>query len=338
MLMNNNEYFDIIESIKAEIKNAQYKAVVSVNKELIMLYYNIGKVINEHKTWGSKFIENLAADIHLSFPKVKGYSVRNLKYMAKFAAEYADEKFVQQVVAQLPWGHNIVLLDKLSGKESLTWYVETSVENGWSRNVLVHQIESGLYERQAVADKISNFDKRLTSPQSELAIQTMKDPYVFDFIPFKEDMVERDIEQALVKDITKLLLELGTGFAFLGNQYHLNVGGDDFYIDLLFYNLNLRCYVVIELKTGEFKPEYAGQLNFYLSAVDGILKKDTDRPSIGLLLCKSKNNLVAEYALKDMTKPMGVSEYTITSNLPEDLCKQFPSVEDIQKELETDIH
>lgn len=333
MLMNNNEYFDIIESIKAEIKNAQYKAVVSVNKELIMLYYNIGKVINEHKTWGSKFIENLAADIHLSFPKVKGYSVRNLKYMAKFAAEYADEKFVQQVVAQLPWGHNIVLLDKLSGKESLTWYVETSVENGWSRNVLVHQIESGLYERQAVADKISNFDKRLTSPQSELAIQTMKDPYVFDFIPFKEDMVERDIEQALVKDITKLLLELGTGFAFLGNQYHLNVGGDDFYIDLLFYNLNLRCYVVIELKTGEFKPEYAGQLNFYLSAVDGILKKDTDRPSIGLLLCKSKNNLVAEYALKDMTKPMGVSEYTITSNLPEDLCKQFPSVEDIQKRI-----
>lgn len=333
MLMNNNEYFDIIESIKAEIKNAQYKAVVSVNKELIMLYYNIGKVINEHKTWGSKFIENLAADIHLSFPKVKGYSVRNLKYMAKFAAEYADEKFVQQVVAQLPWGHNIVLLDKLSGKESLTWYMEKSIENGWSRNVLVHQIESGLYERQAVADKISNFEKRLTSPQSELAIQTMKDPYVFDFIPFKEDMVERDIEQALVKDITKLLLELGNGFAFLGNQYHLNVGGDDFYIDLLFYNLNLRCYVVIELKTGEFKPEYAGQLNFYLSAVDGILKKDTDRPSIGLLLCKSKNNLVAEYALKDMTKPMGVSEYTITSNLPEDLCKQFPSVEDIQKRI-----
>lgn len=198
---------------------------------------------------------------------------------------------------------------------------------------LVHQIESGLYERQAVPQKVSNFEKLLASPQSELATQTMKDPYVFDFIPFKEDMVERDIEQALVKDITSLLMELGTGFAFLGNQYHLNVGGDDFYIDLLFYNLNLRCYVVIELKTGEFKPEYAGQLNFYLSAVDGILKKDMDNPSIGLLLCKSKNDLVAEYALKDMSKPIGVSEYKITNNLPQELENQLPSIEDIQKRI-----
>ncbi len=184
-----------------------------------------------------------------------------------------------------------------------------------------------------LAEKVSNFESRLPSPQSELAVQTMKDPYIFDFIPFKEDMVERDIEQALVKDVTKLLLELGTGFAFLGNQYHLNVGGDDFYIDLLFYNLNLRCYVVIELKTGEFKPEYAGQLNFYLSAVDGILKKEQDNPSIGLLLCKSKNDLVAEYSLKDMSKPIGVSAYQITSNLPEELECQLPSVEDIQKRI-----
>ena len=207
------------------------------------------------------------------------------------------------------------------------------IENGWSRNVFIHQIESGLYERQAIAEKISNFENRLPAPQSELALQTMKDPYVFDFIPFKEDMVERDIEKALVKDITALLLELGTGFAFLGNQYHLNVGGDDFYIALLFYNLNLRSYVVIELKTGDFKPEYAGQLNFYLSAVDGILKKDTDNPSIGLLLCKSKNDLVAEYSLRDMSKPIGISEYKITSNLPEELEKQLPSVEDIQKRI-----
>ena len=184
-----------------------------------------------------------------------------------------------------------------------------------------------------LAKKIANFEERLPSPQSELAAQTMKAPYVFDFIPFTEDMVERDIEQALVKDVTKLLLELGTGFAFLGNQYHLNVGGDDFYIDLLFYNLNLRCYVVIELKTGEFKPEYAGQLNFYLSAVDGIIKHPEDNPSIGLLLCKSKNDLVAEYALKDMSKPIGVSEYKITSSLPENLSKQLPSIEDIQKRI-----
>ena len=305
MLINSNEYLNIVESIKQEIRTAQYRATVSVNRELLVLYHSIGEVINEHKTWGNKFVENLAADIKISFPDATGYSVRNLKYMAKFAAAYPDDEFVQQPVAQIPWGHNITLLDKLSDNEERLWYAEKIAENGWSRNVLVHQ----------------------------LAVQTMKDPYIFDFIPFKEDMIERDIEQALVKDVTKLLLELGTGFAFLGNQYHLNVGGDDFYIDLLFYNLNLCCYVVVELKTGEFKPEYAGQLNFYLSAVDGILKKEQDNPSIGLLLCKSKNDLVAEYSLKDVSKPIGVSAYQITSNLPEELECQLPSVEDIQKRI-----
>lgn len=336
MLMNNKEYFETIESIKNEIKSAQYKAAVSVNRELIMLYYNIGKVINAHKTWGSKFIDNLAADIKLSFPNTTGYSARNLKYMAKFAAMFEDAEIVQAVLAQLTWYHNMALMDKTQDTEQYVWYAQETIKNGWSRNVLVHQIESGLYERQAIAEKISNFENRLASPQSELAVQTMKDPYIFDFIPFKEDMVERDIEQALVKDITKLLLELGTGFAFLGNQYHLNVGGDDFYVDLLFYNLNLRCYIVIELKTGEFKPEYAGQLNFYLSAVDGMLKKDNDNSSIGLLLCKSKNALVAEYALKDMSKPIGVSEYKITNSLPEGLSRQLPSIEDIQKRIKSE--
>ena len=336
MLMNNKEYFETIESIKNEIKSAQYKAAVSVNRELIMLYYNIGKVINAHKTWGSKFIDNLAADIKLSFPNTTGYSARNLKYMAKFAAMFEDAEIVQAVLAQLTWYHNMALMDKTQDTEQYVWYAQETIKNGWSRNVLVHQIESGLYERQAIAEKISNFENRLASPQSELAVQTMKDPYIFDFIPFKEDMVERDIEQALVKDITKLLLELGTGFAFLGNQYHLNVGGDDFYVDLLFYNLNLRCYIVIELKTGEFKPEYAGQLNFYLSAVDGMLKKDDDNSSIGLLLCKSKNALVAEYALKDMSKPIGVSEYKITNSLREGLSRQLPSEEDIQKRIKSE--
>lgn len=334
MLMNSNEYLATIEQVKQEIKAAQYKAAIHVNTELIMLYHSIGCVINMHKSWGNKFIENLAQDIKLEFPQSTGYSVRNLKYMAKFAATYPDAEFVQQVVAQIPWGHNVVLLDKVSDADERNWYIEACRKNGWSRNVLVHQIESGLYQRQALADKVSNFEHRLPSPQSELAVQTMKDPYVFDFIPFKEDMVERDIERALVQDVTKLLLELGTGFAFLGNQYHLNVGGDDFYIDLLFYNLNLRCYVVIELKTGEFKPEYAGQLNFYLSAVDGILKKEADNPSIGLLLCKSKNDLVAEYSLKDMSKPIGVSEYKVTSTLPEELEQQLPSVADLQKRIQ----
>ncbi len=333
MLMNDNQYLSIIENIKTKIGSAQFKAAVSVNRELVMLYYNIGLIINENKAWGNKFIENLAKDIKLAFPNSTGYSVRNLKYMAKFAAEYPDGEFVQEVLAQITWYHHIALMDKVKDKSKAIWYAENTIKNGWSRNVLVHQIESGLYERQAIAEKISNFENRLSAPQSELAIQTMKDPYIFDFIPFKENMVERDIENALVKEITALLLELGTGFAFLGNQYHLNVGGDDFYIDLLFYNLNLRSYVVIELKTGDFKPEYAGQLNFYLSAVDGILKKDTDNPSIGLLLCKSKNNLVAEYSLKDMSKPIGISEYKITNSLPEELEKQLPSVEDIQKRI-----
>ncbi len=333
MLINSQEYLSVINSIKQEIKNAQYRATFQVNADMLLLYYDIGCIINKHKFWGNKFIDNLATDIHLAFPKSKGYSVRNLKYMAKFADIYLDREFVQQVVAQIPWGHNIVLMDKVADAKERAWYIKETCVYGWSRNVLVHQIESRLYQRQVEADKVSNFENRLPSPQSELAIQTMKDPYIFDFIPFREDMVERDLEQALVRDITKLLLELGTGFAFLGNQYHLNVGGDDFYIDLLFYNLELRCYVVIELKTGDFKPEYAGQLNFYLSVVDGILKKDDDNPSIGLLLCKSKNNLVAEYSLKDISKPIGVSEYRVTSTLPDDLRKKLPSVDDIQKRI-----
>mgnify|MGYP000591521542 FL=1 len=333
MLINSDEYLSTIESIKQNIRTAQYRATISVNKELLLLYHSIGLVINEHKAWGNKFVENLAADIKLAFPDVTGYSVRNLKYMAKFALRFPDREFVQAVLAQITWYHHITLMDKVKSADEHIWYAEQAAKNGWTRNVLVHQIESGLYQRQVLVEKVSNFENRLPSPQSGLALQTMKDPYIFDFIPFKEDMVERDIEQALVKDVTKLLLELGTGFAFLGNQYHLNVGGDDFYIDLLFYNLNLRCYVVIELKTGEFKPEYAGQLNFYLSAVDGILKKEHDNPSIGLLLCKSKNDLVAEYSLKDMSKPIGVSAYRVTSNLPEELGKQLPSIEDIQSRI-----
>ena len=333
VLMNSSEYISIVENIKREIKAAQYRAAIHANVDMLLLYHDIGCVINEHKLWGNRFIDNLATDIRMDFPESKGYSVRNLKYMAKFAETYPNREFVQTVSAQIPWSHNIAIIEKVKDPEQRIWYIQKTAENGWSHNVLIHQIESGLYQRQVLVDKVSNFESRLPSPQSELAAQTMKDPYVFDFIPFREEMLERDIEQALVRDVTKLLLELGTGFAFLGNQYHLNVGGDDFYIDLLFYNLNLRCYVVIELKAGDFKPEYAGQLNFYLSAVDGILKKEEDNPSIGLLLCKSKNNLVAEYSLKDISKPIGVSEYKVTSSLPNALEEQLPSVEDILKRI-----
>lgn len=332
MLINDNQYLSIIDNLKSEIQKSQYSAALAVNSELTMLYYRIGKVINEYKTWGNKFIDNLSRDLKIAFPNSTGYSVRNLKYMAKLSSTYTEE-FVQQAVAQIPWGHNTVLLDKVADDAERKWYIQKIIENNWSRNVLVHQIESKLYERQALVSKISNFEKLLPSAQSELALQTMKDPYVFDFIPFKEDMVERDIENALIKDVTKLLLELGTGFAFLGNQYRINVGGDDFYIDLLFYNLNIRSYVVIELKTGDFKPEYAGQLNFYLSAVDAQIKKPEDNATIGLLLCKNKNNLVAEYSLRDMSKPMGISEYRVSGELPEELKAQLPSIEDIQSRI-----
>lgn len=330
MLLNDNQYIAVVEEIKDKIQSARYKATVAVNSELVLLYHSIGIIINEHKSWGNKFIDNLSKDITLAYPSAKGYSVRNLKYMAKFAAEFTDMEFVQQAVAQIPWGHVIVLLDSVPLDEQRRWYILNTIQHGCSRSVLVHQIESKLYERQVIAEKVSNFDCRLPAPQSELAVQTMKDPYVFDFVPFSRDMEERDIENALVKDVTAFLLELGTGFAFLGHQYHLNVGGDDFYIDLLFYNINLRCYVVIELKNEKFKPEHAGQLSFYISAVDGELKKEGDNPTIGLLLCKSKNNLVAEYALQDINKPMGVSEYRL-GELPEEYKDLLPSIEDIQK-------
>ena len=330
MLNNDGQYLSLIDQVKKEIRKSQYGAALAVNRELTLLYYRIGRVINEHKAWGNKFIDNLSRDLKLEFPNSTGYSVRNLKYMAKLAVLYPNEQIVQEVLAQITWYHNVTLMDKVKDTQIALWYAKQSTQNGWSRNVLVHQIESHLYERQALSAKITNFDKLLPSAQSELALQTMKDPYVFDFIPFKEDMVERDIENALVKDVTKLLLELGTGFAFLGNQYRINVGGDDFYIDLLFYNLNLRCYVVIELKTGDFKPEYAGQLNFYLSAVDSLLKRPEDQA----LLCKSKNDLVAEYSLRDMSKPMGISEYKIGQELPEELRDQLPSVEDIQNRIQ----
>jgi predicted nuclease of restriction endonuclease-like (RecB) superfamily len=333
MLMNNAEYIQIIDDIRLKIRTAQHRAVLAAGSELIALYWNIGAVINEHSTWGSKFVENLARDIKLDFPKATGYSVRNLKYMAKFAKLFPDFEIVQAALAQITWYHNMALMDKVKDTESYLWYVAKTVENGWSRDILVHQIEYGLYERQALAVKTTNYDKRLPSPQSELAEQTLKDPYIFDFIDYREGMIEREIERELVKNITKLLLELGTGFAFVGNQYHLEIENEDFYIDLLFYNLKLRCYVVIELKNGDFKPEYAGKLNFYISAVDDLLKTVQDNPTIGILLCQNKKGMIAEYALRDIEKPIGVSEYNLFDTLPEKYENVLPSAEDIERRI-----
>ncbi len=325
------EQLQLIRAIKDKIRIAQYKTVIHANSQLIELYWQIGHILNEHTFYGNSFVQRLAAEIAHDFPGLKGFSQRNLHYMKKFAAEITDSEILQTVSAKLTWSHNIALLERVKDDNKRLWYAYKALENGWSKNVLIHQIEGQLYERQKQAPKISNFSLRLPQPQSELAQDTMKDPYLFDFVTMREDMLERDIETALVKDVTKTMLELGKGFAFVGNQYHLNVGGDDFYIDLLFYNMNLRCYFIIELKTGDFKPEYAGQLNFYLSAVDSQLKHEWDNPSIGLILCKNKNNMVAEYSLRDMSKPMGVSEYRLTRDLPEDLKSQLPCEADFIK-------
>lgn len=331
------EYKELIGGIKTQIKNSRQRALLSVNRELLILYWNIGNIIlsfQNKEGWGAKVIDNIADEIKREFPDLKGFSSRNLKYMRKFALEYQEIEFVQEVLAQITWYQNITLLEKVKDEKKRVWYINKTVENGWSRNTLVHQIESNLFERQNNEIKTSNFMEKLDAPNNTLAVEVLKDPYIFDFISMTEEMNERDIEKQLVKKVTKLLLELGSGFAFIGNQYKLNVGGDDYYLDLLFYNLKLRCYVVIELKTGKFKPEYAGKLNFYLSAVDDTLKTEIDNPSIGIILCKEKNKLVAEYSLKDMTKPIGVSEYKLLEEIPEDLKGTLPSIEEIEETLD----
>ncbi len=333
MLINKNEYFQTIQQIKEQIQSSQYRAIKSVNKELILLYWNIGNVILENSEWGNKFIDILAKDIKIEFPTLKGFSVRNLKYMRKFAELYTDFQFVQTVSAQITWSHNIEIMNKVKSYDEKIWYIENAIENGWSLNILIHQIKTNLYRRQVVVEKTTNYEKNLSKIQSALAKGALKDPYIFDFITFRDDMIEIELEKELVKQITRLLLELGSGFAFVGNQYHIAVAGEDFYIDLLFYHLKLKCYVVIELKTGKFVPEYAGKLNFYLSAVDDSLKTEQDNPTIGLLLCREKNKLIAEYALKDMTKPMGVSEYKFFEELPKEFEDNLPTVEDLEKRI-----
>ena len=313
--MINKHYVSVVESIKEQIRSAKHKAILNANKEMLILYWNIGRIINEHSTWGSKFLRNLSDEIKNEFPSAKGFSVRNLQNMVKFFRQYPEIEIVQTVAAQIPWSQNLEIL-RVNSQEQRLWYINKTIENGWSVNVLAHQIDTNLYARQKEQKKVSNFATKLPSPQSELAQETIKDPYVFDFIELKENLKEKDLEEALINNITKVLLEFGRGFAFVGHQYHLEVAGEDYYIDLLFYNIKLKCYVVIELKIGEFKPEYAGQLSFYLTAIDEQIKEVNDNPTIGLLLCRYKNNVVAEYTLKDMNKPMGISEYKIKDYLP----------------------
>ena len=333
MLINTEDYFQALENIKVQIKSAQYKAILGVNREQILLFWNIGKIIISNTKYGTKFVENLARDIKAAFPNTKGYSVRNLLYMRKFAEFVTNEEKVQTLSALLSWSHNKYLFDKTKTLEEYLWYVSQAIENRWSLSSLEYHVDTKTYERQELAIKSTNYNKSLPSPQNDLATDTLKDPYVFDFIEQHDGIIEREIENELVANIAKTLIELGTGFAFLGNQYHLLVDNEDYYIDLLFYNTRIHCYVVIELKAGKFKPEYAGKLNFYLSAIDDMLKNDNDKPSIGILLCKEKDKLTVEYALRDINKPIGVSEYKLSDFLPQEFADTLPSAEDIEKRI-----
>ena len=339
MIDSNEEYFEILNDIKRTLIVTRNKIVANANRDLIIMYYNIGLKLLENNKWGSSFIDTLAKDLKIDFPDLKGMSARNLRYMQKFAKEYKDDnEFLQGVLANLSWNHNQLLLDKIKSNNERKWYANKVLENGWSTTVLVHQVELKLYERQAIPEtKTTNFDNTLPSPNNEQAKQLLKDPYIFDFISSNEDLKELDIERELTSNITKLLLELGNGFAFIGRQYHLEIDNEDYYIDLLFYNLKVRSYVVIELKTTEFKPEYAGKLNFYLSAVDKYLKSENDNPTFGILLCRDKKRVTAELALKDINKPIGVSEYKILSEIPKFLKDTLPSIEDIEKRLENNM-
>lgn len=331
-------YAALLAGIKERIERSQLRAAVAVNRELVRLYWAIGTEISRRQReegWGTKVIENLSRDLKRSFPEMEGLSLRNLKYMRAFAEAWPDEAIVQAALAQITWYHNITLIEKVKNPDERLWYAQQAVENGWSRNVLVMQIEGGLFRRQGKA--LTNFGQTLPAPQSDLAQQLLKDPYNFDFLTLAKDARERELEAGLLEQIRKFLLELGVGFAFVGSQYPLQVGNEEYRIDLLFYHLKLRAFVVIDLKMTPFKPEYAGKMNFYLAAVDDLLRHPTDQPTIGLILCKGKERIVVEYALRNMLTPVGVAEFRHLEELPVEFQASLPTVEQIEAELGGDV-
>lgn len=340
------DYGDWLANIKQRIAGARQRIALAANAEQIQLYHDLGRVILDRQSrqgWGTKVIDRLSADLRAAFPEMKGLSSRNLHYMRLFAETCPERQFVQQTAAQigqqsadqLPWFHIVTLLTQVHTVDERGWYARQAVEQGWSRDILVSQIRSQLHLRQGAA--LTNFDRRLPATQAGLAVQILKDPYHFDFLGLGDEAHERDIENALVRHITRFLLELGAGFAFVGRQYRLEVDGEEFFIDLLFYHTRLKCHVVVELKATAFKPEHAGQLNFYLAAVDAQIKAPDDKPTIGLLLCKTKKRLVAEYALSGIDKPMGVAEYQLVRALPEPLDTCLPTIEALEEELSRDF-
>jgi predicted nuclease of restriction endonuclease-like (RecB) superfamily len=337
MLQASADYKAWVVELKSRLRSMQLKAAVSVNSVLLEFYWELGADIvdrEKNRIWGDGFLKQLSQDLMAEFPEMKGFSKRNLEQIRRWHLFWVGDAIAQQPVAQLrqiPWGHNIMIVSKCQSQAEALYYVEHTIQHGWSRNVLTHQIESQLWERQGKA--IANFTSTLPSPQSDLAQQTLKDPYVFDFLSLAEDYSERDLELGLVEHVTQFLLELGAGFAYLGRQVPLQVGDRDFFLDLLFYHTHLHCYVVIELKTGDFEPEHAGKLNFYLKAVDETLRRSGDEPTIGLLLCKQRDRLVAEWALSDVQKPIGIAEYRISHDLPEAVRSSLPTIAQIEAEL-----
>lgn len=332
-IMSQDSYFEVLNEVKAKIIEAQNTVMNIANVERNMMYWHIGKVITEHASWGSKFVETLSKDLRMEYPDSKGFSVRNLNYMRQFAERIVTEEILQQGVAKINWRSITFLINQTDDLDEYLWYTNQCMEQGWSSNVLRHQIESNLYARQVLVDKTTNFKTMLAEPLGEQVEEIIKDPYVFDFIPAAAPLLEKDLEDSMVAQITRVLMEFGTGFSFVGRQYPLHVGNKDYYIDLLFYNIKLHCYFVVELKTVDFEPEFAGKLSFYLSAVDAELKTEFENPTLGLLLCKGKDKIVAEYALRDINKPMGISEYRVSDKMSPDLVDKLPSVEDIEKRI-----
>lgn len=331
-----SDFGNWIIELKSKIHEAQRKIAYSINSQLIELYWEIGQSIaekQENANWGSNFIEQVAVELKHEFPEIKGFSRRNLYAMCQWYNFYSKKyQFVPQPVAQIPWGHNRLIVTKIKDVEEAEFYCISTIENGWDRDTLEVQILNNLYKKAGKA--INNFENTLPASQSKLVTQTLKDPYNFDFLGLHDDALERAIEDELTKHITEFLLELGKGFAFLGRQFKIEISETDYFIDMLFYHLELRCYVVIELKSGKFKPEHAGKLNFYLSAIDSQLRKPEDNPTIGILLCKSKDKIEVEYALRDINKPMGISEYRLTDAIPENFKTKLPSIEEIENEFE----
>lgn len=346
-----DRYVNLLNDLKEKIRQAQVRAAVKVNYELLKIYWQIGKAIlkqQKERGWGSKIIDNLAIDLKLEFPDFKGISLRNLKYMRAFAEAYPDflkaensrrqpfmdqvVEFVQPLNAQIPWTHHTIILDKVKATDERRFYIKKTLENNWSKNVLKLQIDSHLYQRQGKA--ITNFEHTLPQPQSDLARETLKNPYVLDFLGLTEQAQEHDLENALILHLKKFMLELGRGFAYVGNQKNLIVGGDDYFLDLLFFNYNLDCFVVFELKVGEFKPEYTGKLNFYVNAVNAQIKCAGHKPTIGILLCKTPNDTVVKYSLQGVDSPIGVSDYELGQALPNRLRAEIPTVEEFETEIE----